>query len=263
VAVARKPAEARRLPRPGVGERLPDQYSAGMPRRPRLWIPAVAVVAGLAVALLTDLPPFEGKPESPAPGEVCPVASIPGASVPSPQPYDTDGADYAGAAPHPVVVIDTGDLLARLRDGTSLESSMASRHDEQPWRLFEPPTEWQPPDEEDRSKVQLVACVYYDAVERPLSWCHYRAENGTFSLAPVRLTVVVREASTGRTVGEFPLRSDLPTTPNVGGDLASDYCPGTIPGVPASGTEGAHTWMLPPRRDDFLAGLRPLVERQF
>jgi hypothetical protein len=231
-----------------------------MPRRARLWIPAVAV-AGLAVALLTDLPPFGGKPTPTAPADVCPVASAPGAPVPSPQPYDADGADYAGAAPHPVAVIDTRDFQARLRDGTSLESEMASVDDEPPWQLFEPPAEWQPSDEQDRSEAQLVACVYYDAVEQPLSWCHYRAENGTFALAPVRLTVVVREASTGRAVGEFPLRSDLPTTPNVSADLASDYCPESIPGVPASDTEAAHTWMLPPRRDDFLAGLRPLVER--
>lgn len=227
-----------------------------MPGRATLWVAGAAVGLGLAVGLLPGLS-WPGGEESATPAEVCPVSSAPGESAPPPEPYDTAAAAYGGAAPHPVVVIDTLEYQARLRDGTRLEAQMASGEVEA-WRLFEPPVEWQPTDEED---VQLVACVHYDAIEEPLSWCHYRAEDGSFLLAPVRLTVVVREARTGRTAGEFPLRSDVPATPDVSADLASDHCPDAVSGVPAS--EGARTWLVPPRTEDFLAGLRPLVEKRF
>lgn len=234
----------------------------------------VVVVVVVVAAFVTNLSGSEAKP--PNPEKVCPVARAPGQPAGPPQPYVKDAADYSGNPTHPLVVIDTMDHpKATKQDGTPLRAVMAPEMDD-PYDQI--PEAWQPPppprdddDVMDYSKVQLVACVYYEAVGRPLTHCHYQSEDGTFAIAVARMTVVVREASTGRIVSSFPLRSDLAEADpkKVGGPKATDFrislqtanCPPRVSG--SYYTKGPRTWIVPPNNSEFQARLSPLVFKQF
>ncbi|MDA0564459.1 hypothetical protein LG943_08985 [Streptomonospora sp. S1-112] len=230
-------------------------------RHPAVWAAAVAAGAGLVVALAVSAPRWGGDDRPGGPSAACPVAPAPGEPAARPRPYDPDSPDYAGDPPHPTTVVDTMDFAPRTRDGAPLDAEMAVG-DDPPWRAYDLPAQWRPPEngdgEEDRSQVRLVACVYYDEVEEPLAHCSYQTEDGTFAISAVRMTVVVREAATGRTVGSFPLRSDPSKVEGAGtGYLDTEYCPSGI-----THTEGPRTWLVPPRNADVVEGLRPLVERR-
>ncbi|NYI94683.1 hypothetical protein HNR12_000960 [Streptomonospora nanhaiensis] len=239
-------------------------------RHPALWVAAVAAAAGVAVALALNPPRLGGDPPG-GPSAACPVAPAPGEPAARPRPYNPDSPGYAGAPPHPAAVVDTLDFARRTRDGAPLEAEMAVG-DDPPGRAYELPEEWRPAGNgdsgdggegeeggEERTAAQVVACVYYDAVGKPLEHCSYRMQDGTFAIAAVRMTVVVREAATGRTVGGFPLRSDPAKVEGANtAFLDTEYCPPSV----VDDTEGPRTWLVPPRNSDFVEGLRPVVERR-
>lgn len=104
-----------------------------------------------------------------------------------------------------------------------------------------------------------MACVYYEETGSALTTCNYETQDASFSLAPARLNVVVRQATTGRTVEEFPLRSDPSQVPDPQEErrLKLEYRKDSID---VHETEGTHTWRVQPPRADLRAGLRPLAE---
>jgi hypothetical protein len=236
-----------------------------------VWLAARSQVGVHSAAWPTATPTHA--PSSASDAQACPSAPAPGEPVPAALPYDPDGAGYGGRPPHPIVVIDR----AVRRDGAKVSANRIYSGGYTGLVGFALPAAWKPtPRHEasspadgtrDRSKVQLVACVYVATVAGTGRTCHYwpymgpgytpqpgGGGSGDIRQLSARYLVVVREARTARTVAGFHLSSANARTANDPGGF--DRCPGMV-----DSSDLGTDQILPPLNRGFVRRLRPLVER--
>lgn len=206
--------------------------------------------------------------------QVCPSAPGPGRAVPAARPYDPTGARYAGPAPHPIAVIQR-----QVRHDGKKVSANGIYSDQFAGPVgFGVPARWASASRTtasspahrtpNRSRTQLVACVYYAKVAANGPTCSYLGYmpagvtpqqgggSGDIRMLSASYLVVVREARTARTVASFELSSADAYTVNDTGRYDPPGCPDTI-NLSQDGTDE----ILPPLNRRFVHRLRPLVER--
>ncbi|MGO1055446.1 hypothetical protein [Crossiella sp. CA198] len=228
------------------------------------WLKALLVVLFLATALAWRVGwwPFNapGFPDASAPQQVCPAPSAQGQPAPAALPYNPAGPAYTGPGPHPIVVVDRVWVDRQLLAGGQLPYSqsggdeLTGLHLPEQWRsaaLENTPAE-QGYGSQNRSEVQLVACVYYAALGAEERMCKYYGS--AVLLHSATYTVVVRAARTAREVATFDLASRFVSTERREPEFIG--CPKLNP---PSSTRSDRT--MPPVNAEFRDALRPLVEQ--